>query len=175
MIRTQNFYLTKTFIGSSLMFILMFINIGMWKYLLSSAPSLILILYICVISEQDWQDSMWQSEKMLFHPLRWCSAVFGDIRLTRKVDACLRVSILKIILFIFPRCVSGYAGFGIIACPQAPCQCDNSKTNENNFFMILCRSLDICIHKDDPYFKVTFCDHSCLTERSRKVKFWAFI
>ena len=33
------------------------------------------------------------------------------------------------------------------------------------------RSFNRYQYVDDPYFQVTFCDYSCLTERSRKVKF----
>ena len=51
-----------------------------------------------------------------------------------------------------PRCVWGYIGFGIDPRPQVTCKHDNS-------------------YVVDHYFQATLCDHSCLTERSRKVKF----
>ena len=47
--------------------------------------------------------------------------------------------------YYIPRCVLGiYIGFGLVSPrpPQTPGECDNWKTNTQNF-MTLCRSLDI--------------------------------
>ena len=64
--------------------------------------------------------------------------------------------------------VWGYIGFGLVArLQQTTCECDNSKTNVQNFMNLYVVRYQ---HVDDPYIKVTLCDYSCLTEKSRKVK-----
>lgn len=63
-----------------------------------------------------------------------------------------------------------YFGFGIIAPgpgPLATCKHDNSKTNCYNCM----KQVITYQYVDDPYFQATLGNHSCLTKRSRKVKF----